>query len=619
MNRYTFYEKSFHRILHAITFIFLLLILSSFAHTARAENIIINGSFEDGFNGWSQSGGTLGSYPLAVRGAGERPLRPRTLLPNRDTFTASDDRLFTSAPTDGTKALTHDFGYCNSGVVEISQTVTIPASLHAELRFDWIAEWSTSFPGPPPNPPRTFEVHILPTSGGIRTFSIVSAPLRTICATGDRPNPLFLRDCPSGYAPPNHQRQIIDLADFAGQSVQIKFVFTLPASTGGAGHFQLDNVVLDAVSNDPTDEDPRTSRIIKNFMSKRAKLISSNEPDFTRRIYRDEALAGSEPIELSGDAAENNARLGFATSLRQAIASRKKTANASPVAKPNPAAGVDSTPISSGTAPVSGFDIWTRGTWSWFDADSSSGNFGLLFVGADYRFDSGLVVGLLASFDWMDEQDGTNNFSADGTGWMVGPYIVKRLFQNWIFDGRVSYGKSDNTVSPSNTYTDSYDATRWLAAAKLTGDFKFGDIKFDPRASLIYFKETQESFVDSLSNTIPSQTVKLGRLMFGPKISTTLEQEDGSAIMPYLRVEGIWDFKTADLVNLTTGFAASGNDQLRARVDAGLTMRLANGTLMTGEGFYDGIGADDYKAWGVNAIVRFPLQRLTHPIFNVWR
>ncbi len=79
-NRNTFYGKSFHRFLHTLQCLFLIFILSSFAGTARAENIIINGSFEDGLNGWSQSGGGAVSYPLAVRGAGERPQMMPKLL-----------------------------------------------------------------------------------------------------------------------------------------------------------------------------------------------------------------------------------------------------------------------------------------------------------------------------------------------------------------------------------------------------------------------------------------------------------------------------------------------------------------------------------------------------------
>ncbi len=254
------------------------------------------------------------------------------------------------------------------------------------------------------------------------------------------------------------------------------------------------------------------------------------------------------------------------------------------------------------------FGIWARGTWARFKNDTTKGDFGLLFVGADYRFNSGVVVGMVASFDWTDEEDAANGFSADGKGWMAGPYIVSRLHQNLIFDGRLAYGKSDNEVSPFQTYTDSYRGTRWMATARFTGDFKFSNVIISPHAGIIYFQEKQEDYVDSLSVAIPSQTVKLGRLTFGPKVSTSFRMKDGTTIAPYVGIKGIWDFKTADRVDLATGLTDGSSKGLRGRVDAGLSTHLANGIRLIGSGFYDGIGVNDFQGYGGRVRVSVPLQ-----------
>jgi len=94
-----------------------------------------------------------------------------------------------------------------------------------------------------------FCLQVLPASCASRTFSVLTAPGQTICASGP---PVFQLGCPPGNPYPTPQNQSIDLIDFSGQSVQIKFVFTLPASAIGPGHFQLDNIELDVDRIDTT-------------------------------------------------------------------------------------------------------------------------------------------------------------------------------------------------------------------------------------------------------------------------------------------------------------------------------------------------------------------------------
>ena len=48
---------------------------------------------------------------------------------------------------------------------------------------------------------------------------------------------------------------------------------------------------------------------------------------------------------------------------------------------------------------------------------------------------------------------------------------------------------------------------------------------------------------------------------------------------------------------------------VRARVDAGVRIRLPDGLTLNGEGFYDGLGAKDYKSYGGSIRLNIPLQR----------
>ena len=395
-------------------------------------------------------------------------------------------------------------------------------------------------------------------------------------------------------------------------------------------------------SADP-DDDPCTKCITNNFMVRRGTQIIGKEPDLTKRlgsrmIRRQPSLKDSPidgpvlglggPVSVTGEGTAHNHNLAFATSLRQVLRSRQLAkqrrvgATGSMMALGARDRLADQSSDAPGddpderrghyfnddgyAQPQSRFGLWAEGTWARIDDGTTESDFGLLYIGADYRFNPGLVVGMIAQFDQTDETDSTHGFAIEGRGWLAGPYIVARLGQNLIFDARGAWGKSDNEISPDNTYTDDFEGRRWLVRSRLTGDFKFGAIHVAPHVGVVYFEEEQKAYTDSNGVRIGSQTVELGRLTFGPKISTSFKRRDGTTIAPFVALQGIWDFKRTDLVDLNTGLAITGTDELRARAEAGLSVRLPQGLSITGEGFYDGIGANGYNAYGGSLKVGVP-------------
>ncbi len=368
----------------------------------------------------------------------------------------------------------------------------------------------------------------------------------------------------------------------------------------------------------------RTQRIISNFMGRRASQIVGKEPDLTKRLGDGGKSSGGDgPVSVTGEGTAGNNNLAFATSLRQAIGStqvaKRKRMGESPSRM---ALGARQEGRQSGSLkdasqdgqalddlipqPQPRLGLWAEGTWARVDDDTAKSDFGLLYVGADYRFRDGLVVGLIAQFDRTDEEDDANDYAIEGKGWMVGPYVVARLSANLIFDARAAWGKSNNEVSPYNTYTDDFDGQRKLLRGRLTGDFSFGGVHVAPHIGVIYFSEEQKAYTDSNGYAIGAQTVELGRLTFGPKFSTAFKRSDGVTIAPFVAINGIWDFKRTDQVDIDTGFAVTGSDKFRARTEAGLSIRLPQGVAITGEGFYDGIGADGYNAYGGSLKVGVP-------------
>ena len=169
----------------------------------------------------------------------------------------------------------------------------------------------------------------------------------------------------------------------------------------------------------------------------------------------------------------------------------------------------------------------------------------------------------------------------------------------------MSYGQSDNDVTAAGG-TGSFDTDRFFIKGQLTGDFNFDRWHLAPHISVLYFEEEQDGFTNSQNVFIPGQTVDLGRVTFGPKISTTFNTDDGTVISPHLVLKGIWDFEQAEIVDLATGLTA-GSDDFRGRVEGGVSAQLANGWRLSGEGYYDGIGADDFDAYGGSVRFNVPL------------
>ncbi len=348
---------------------------------------------------------------------------------------------------------------------------------------------------------------------------------------------------------------------------------------------------------DPSQIRDRTSRVIANFMSRRADQITASDPELVSRLTGCGSMGA--PFTVSGDGRTETERFSFATSLRQMLAANKK-----PDREPNARSSESG---SQDRQTCAGFDIWASGQWSRNRVDQTSNELGLFYLGVDYHLSPSLVVGLLAQFDHSEETDGLEGFSVRGNGWLVGPYIAARLTDTLIFDGRLAWGQSNNKVDPSGFYEDDFETDRWLARARLTGDYRFGNVMLQPHIGMIYFHETQKAYTDSLNIAIPSQTISLGRLTFGPKIGYMIHGSDGSVITPHVGIMGIWDFDKAEVVDLATGLPAGSNADIRGRIEGGITVSLPNGMSLQGEGFYDGIGARDTEAYGGRLKFNLPL------------
>jgi hypothetical protein len=389
-------------------------------------------------------------------------------------------------------------------------------------------------------------------------------------------------------------------ADVTGTSVG-SFANTSGDLTSSFGNSGSATATL-VVNQDPNVIVEETMEVIRNFMNRRADLITVEDPDLTPLL---DGPGLGPPLDASVYFDPNGSDFSFATSLSRlayaATAGQREQQRQA-------LAALGYLNGSNGPA-VPRFDIWAQGSFTRYNdssaGQSNEGYFGLLYLGAHYRVRPNLALGVLGQFDWTDEEDDSTGIGADGKGWLAGPYVVGRLGGNLYWQARGAWGTSDNNVTPFGTYTDDFQTTRWLASGKVEGRFYAGNWRFSPRAGLIYFEESQHSYVDSNGLTIPSQVVSLGRATFGPEVGYQMALSDGGYFEPSLGMSGIWDFDE-DAKGLAG--IVSGPEELRARVTGGFTFRSGEGLGFRASGFYDGIGDSEFEAYGGKLKLVVPIQ-----------
>ncbi|MEP4290491.1 MAG: autotransporter outer membrane beta-barrel domain-containing protein [Rhizobiaceae bacterium] len=258
--------------------------------------------------------------------------------------------------------------------------------------------------------------------------------------------------------------------------------------------------------------------------------------------------------------------------------------------------------------PKDRLDVWMEGTYGQFEVDKSEGEFGILHIGADYLYTPDVLIGFSAQIDWIDSQSTEDESTAEGLGFLVGPYVTARLAPKLLFDGRVSWGQARNEISPFGTYSDEFDSERWLISAAFIGDFKLNEnLTLMPEARLNWYREESDAYVDSHKLEIDSVTVETGSLEFGPTVRGTFKSGEQGSFNPFVGLKGIWTFAN----NISTEEVAENPPQaeegIRGKIDFGIEItdpELAEGLMISLSGFYDGFGEEDFEVWGGNIGVR---------------
>ena len=226
----------------------------------------------------------------------------------------------------------------------------------------------------------------------------------------------------------------------------------------------------------------------------------------------------------------------------------------------------------------------------------------MVYVGADHLISPSVLIGALVQYDWMNES-GINS-SASGVGFMAGPYMSAKLAPELYFDARLAWGTSGNTIRPFGTYEDAFSTHRWLAQAKLTGNWVWENFRLTPSLGHTYIEERQRAYTDSLGVFIPAQTIALGRVTFGPEIAQRYVALDGTNYEAQLALHGIWDYLVPSRSPTSGGNIH--RERLHAIAQAGILVRRPSGVSFRAAITYDGIGRD-VRSYGLHGWLNVPL------------
>lgn len=317
-------------------------------------------------------------------------------------------------------------------------------------------------------------------------------------------------------------------------------------------------------------EHEKSYREMLNYTIRRTNDLTRLEPDIARRLGRT-----SSNMSLIGHADSRDGHIELTGNIRGEDARLSKLFDSSQYDRAS---------------------VWVRASFARGDNAQNDFDRSLVFMGLDYQLDKNTLIGLLGQFDLADETSASGRRFREG--WLAGPYLISRLTDGLVFDGRLAWGQAQNNADLDAVNTGELGADRMVLKSQVSGNFKMQDWKVNPAISVLYFREDLVPPDDIAWMTRPVDDVTLGRLSFGPGASTTFMFDHSIEMTPRLRVQGTWDFDQAERVDVTTG-APTGSDILRARLDGGIEARLSDKKRLLVDGFYDGIGVAGFDAYGI--------------------
>jgi hypothetical protein len=226
----------------------------------------------------------------------------------------------------------------------------------------------------------------------------------------------------------------------------------------------------------------------------------------------------------------------------------------------------------------------------------------MVYLGADYLLQPGLMIGGLIQFDQYSE-DYAALGATTGHGMMFGPYASVRLAPDVFFDARAAWGPSSNEANIDGTHV-SFETDRQLFRGQLTGNRNLFGLKVSPSVALAM---VEDRFADPASlppGSFADDASLIGRLGLGSTVSYRMALDDGAFLQPNAALSTGWNIDSLDRLEIANS-QLSNNAGLKA--EAGLMLGTSDGVSFQATGAVEGIGKEDYSAWSGRLMLTAPL------------
>lgn len=249
------------------------------------------------------------------------------------------------------------------------------------------------------------------------------------------------------------------------------------------------------------------------------------------------------------------------------------------------------------------WNLWVNAGYTVVDGSSSSPDGGILngVVGLDYKVNEDWVLGALAGYEWTDFDFARTNGTLEGGGFTLAAYSGLRISRNLTIDALLGHSwlNYDNDVAGDS---GDFDATRWMLAGNITGHFLYGKYTIEPNLHGQIAWESQEGYVTSGGTVVSKQSLTIGKVAFGPRVSRDHLMDNGTNAEFWGAIEGEYDFANND--SGTTNLNMDGD--ISARLSAGVDFDFTNEVSLELDGNIGGLGAAGYTTYQGNVRVALP-------------
>lgn len=237
--------------------------------------------------------------------------------------------------------------------------------------------------------------------------------------------------------------------------------------------------------------------------------------------------------------------------------------------------------------------IWMALQGEWSKTGEDEQDYVHLTFGAHLMRSENVILGAMLQFDDARTASPTEVFR--GEGWLVGPYLVARAAdQPLVFSASVLTGQTRNSLTRDGLGTDRFDTRRTLVTAGVEGQFVTASgLILIPSFDLSHVRDKQAAYVDSASNPVPGQTISLTEASFGLGFEKGLRTKTGDVVLTG-KLSGIFAQEEG---------GTTPTESFRGRIDLGADIAFSETASLRLGGYFDGIGAKDYEAWGAHLLL----------------